>query len=56
MKIVQLMILLQSIDNLNRCYFNPLKNRLAVKKGAAQFKNGQCEKSCEIKGAAKKWL
>ena len=26
------------------------------KKGVALFKNGQCEKSCEIKGAAKKWL
>jgi len=27
-----------------------LKNSLAVKKGVALFKNGQCEKSCEIKG------
>ena len=27
-----------------------------VKKGVALFRNGQCEKSCEIKGAAKKWL
>ena len=26
------------------------------KKSAGLFKNGQCEKSCEIKGAAKKWL
>jgi len=34
----------------------PLKNSLAVKKGVALFKNGQREKSCEIKGAAKKWL
>jgi len=36
--------------------YNPLKNSLAVKKGATLFKNGQCKKSCEIKGVAKKWL
>ena len=34
----------------------PLKNSLAVKKGAALFKNGQYEKSWEIKEVAKKWL
>ena len=29
--------------------YHPLKNSLAVKKGVALFKNGQCEKSCEIR-------
>ena len=33
-----------------------LENSLAVKKGAAMFKNGQCEKVVKSKGVAKKWL
>ena len=36
--------------------WHSLKNSLAVKKGAALFKNRQCEKRCEIKGSAKKCL
>ena len=29
--------------------FNPLKNKMAVKKSAALFKNGQCEKKLQNK-------
>ena len=32
------------------------KKQPGCKKGAALFKNSQGERSCEVKGAAKKWL
>jgi len=32
------------------------KNTLAVKKGYGPFQNGQCEKSCEIKGGTQEMV
>jgi len=47
---------LNKIVDFSQVKYYLLKNSLAVKRGATLFKMESVKKSCEIKGADKKWL